>query len=90
MRTITQMREDVAVLVKKLKDMRQKIVAENRDPNDEERKLGLNYVVDIEELEERIAEESKAQRTLDRMEEAELLVTWLRWRHTVHRGGTEG
>jgi len=71
MRTITQMREDVANLVKELKEMRQKVIAENRDPNDEERKLGLKFVAEIEELEERIAEESKAQKTLDRMEKPE-------------------
>ena len=71
MRTITQLKEDVARLVKELGDMRSLCINENRDPSEEERKLANSHLAEVDELEEMIALEERTQKTLDRQKEPE-------------------
>jgi HK97 family phage major capsid protein len=69
MKTITQLREDIKILVKKLGDMRSLCVAENRDPNEDEMRAANNYLKEIEDLETALDLEKRTQETLDRMNE---------------------
>jgi HK97 family phage major capsid protein len=67
MRTITQLNDDIAILVKKLGDMQAVCVAENRDADEEERGRANEYLNEIDELESILAIEVRAQETLDRL-----------------------
>ena len=71
MRTITKLREDIAILVKQLGDMRAKCISEKRDPSDEEREQGQGYLAEIKKLENLVAYEVQTQETLDRAKEPE-------------------
>lgn len=71
MKTITQIREEIAEFMKKLGDMRAKCISENRDPNEEERNLANETIKKIEALEELEALELRTQQTLDRAKEPE-------------------
>ncbi len=70
MRTITQLKEDIEILVKKLGDMRSLCVAENRDPNEDEIRAAENYLTEIDGLEKMLATEQRIQGTLDRLKES--------------------
>ena len=69
MRTITQLSEDIAILVKKMGEMRALCVSENRDPSKEERATANRHIAEVEELEEILELETRAQKTLDRTKE---------------------
>jgi len=71
MRTITQLREDIKILVEKLGDMRSLCVTENRDPNEDEMRAANGYLKEIEDLEAALELETRTQETLDRMKEPE-------------------
>jgi len=71
MRTITQLREDIKILLTKLGDMRSKCVAENRDPDEDERRTANGYLADVAELESILELEMKTQDTIDRTKEPE-------------------
>jgi HK97 family phage major capsid protein len=67
MKTITEMRAEIDELMKSLGKMKATVVAENRDPDSEER-LKANQILDrIEELEKTIAMEERIQATEDRI-----------------------
>jgi len=66
MKTITAMKDDVAILLKKLGDMRTICTNENRDPNEEEREMATSTLSQVDELEANIALEERTQRTIDR------------------------
>ena len=66
MRTVTQLREDIAILIKKLGDMRAKCVSENRDPDEDERRTADGYLNEVDELEGKLELELRTQATLDR------------------------
>jgi len=67
MRTITQLKEDIQILVKKLGDMRSLCVSENRDPSKEERAIANQYLEEVQELEAALDLEERAQATLERV-----------------------
>ena len=69
MRTITQLKEDINILIKKLGDMRSILIAENRDPNEDERRTAEGYLDEIDNLEKLVKLETITQRTLDRVHE---------------------
>ena len=69
MRTITQLKEDIAILIKKMGDMRALCVSESRDPSKEERAIANQYIQEVEELEAILDLETRAQATLDRTKE---------------------
>ena len=69
MRTITQLKEDIAILIKKMGDMRALCLSENRDPSKEERAIANQYIQEVEELEAILDLEVRAQATLDRTKE---------------------
>jgi HK97 family phage major capsid protein len=69
MQTITQMRDDVKALLKELGDMKAKAASENRNPDDEERKLANSHLTKIDELEDLIKLEERTQATIDRTKE---------------------
>ena len=66
MKTITQIREEIAEFMKKLGDMRAKCINEKRDPNEVERNFAHETIAKIEDLEDQEALELKTQQTLDR------------------------
>lgn len=66
MKTITAMKDDVAILLKKLGDMRTVCTNENREANEEERTMANSTLSQIDELEANIALEERTQRTIDR------------------------
>ena len=70
MRTITQLREDIKILVDKLGKMRELCVSENRDPSEEERAIADQYLNEIDELEAALDLEIRAQKTLDRVKKS--------------------
>lgn len=65
MKTITQMKEEITVLLGQLGDMRSLCTSENRDPNKEERNTANSILSDIDELEEKIALEERTQSVID-------------------------
>ena len=72
MRTITQLREDIKILLEKLGNMRSLCANENRDPSKEERAIANQYLEEIAELEEVLELELRAQATMDRTKEPEV------------------
>lgn len=71
MRTITQLKEDIAILLKKMGDMRALCVSENRDPSKEERAIANQYLAEIDDMEEALDLETRAQATMDRTKRSE-------------------
>lgn len=67
MRTITQLREDIKVLLDKLGNLRGLCLTEKRDPNDDEIRIAEDYLTEIDGLEKNLALELRTQETLDRM-----------------------
>lgn len=68
--TITQMKEDLANMLKELGDMKARCSAENRKPNEEERKFANAKLSEIDELEEIIALEERTQEKLENSRES--------------------
>ena len=68
MKTITQINEEIAIIIKKLGDMRTLCTQEGRDPTPEERDAGNKMLATIDSLEAMKALEERTQATLDRME----------------------
>ena len=67
MRTITQLRDDIDNNVRKLGAMKAVCATENRDPNEEELEASNKILDTIDQLEEMLATEMRAQETLDRL-----------------------
>ena len=70
MRTIKKMKEDIAILLKELGDMRSLCTAENRGPCKEEREAANMKLSEIDDLEANIALEERTQNVLDRTKES--------------------
>ena len=68
MKTITQINEEIAIIIKKLGDMRTLCTQEGRDPTPEERDAGNKMLATIDSLEAMKALEERTQSTLDRLE----------------------
>jgi len=66
MKTITEMKKDIANLLKQLGDMRSLCTSENRDPNKEERNAANSALSQIDDLEQMIALEERTQGALDK------------------------
>ncbi|MBW2365982.1 MAG: phage major capsid protein, partial [Deltaproteobacteria bacterium] len=71
MKTVKRMKEDIAILLKELGDMRALCTAENREPSAEERTSANAKLTEIENIEELISLEERTQSTLDRSKEPE-------------------
>ena len=71
MKTIKRLNEEVAVIVKKLGEMRQLCTQENRDPTPDERKEANAFLAEIDSLEELIRLERRTQSTLERIDSSE-------------------
>jgi HK97 family phage major capsid protein len=69
MQTITQMREQIDALMKKIGDVRSQCKSEERSPDLEERKRIQDHLDRIDELEEQIALEERTQSTKARLDE---------------------
>lgn len=69
MKTITQIVEEIGIIVKTLGDMRALCVQENRDPTQEERVISEKLLGEIDNLEAYKRSEERTQATLDRLEE---------------------
>ena len=69
MKTATTIREDIAIVLKELADMRSLCTNEKREANEEERKAANGLLSRIEELEDMLALEERTQATLDRAKE---------------------
>jgi HK97 family phage major capsid protein len=67
MKTITQMREEIASLMKELGKMKAQVVAENRDPSQLERSKASDILDRVDELEKNIAMEERIQETSERL-----------------------
>ena len=67
MRTITQLREDIKILLDKLGNLRGLCLTEKRDPNEDEIRIAEDYLTEIDGLEKNLALELRTQETLDRM-----------------------
>ena len=70
MKTITQIKQDIAAELKKLGDMRALCIAEKRDPSPEEREMATGYLSEIDELEEILKLEERSQATINKMNES--------------------
>ena len=68
MKTVTQIIEEIGIIVKKLGDMRALCVQENRDPTQEERVISEKLLGEIDNLEAYKRSEERTQETLDRLE----------------------
>ena len=71
MRTITQLREDIDHNVNKLGKMKARCIAENRDPDEEERQDANDCLATIAELEEILELEMRTQGALERLKQPE-------------------
>ena len=69
MKTIKTIKEDIAIVLKELADMRSLCTNEKREPNEEERKAANGLLSRIDELEDMLALELRTQATLDRSKE---------------------
>ena len=67
MRTITQLREDIKILLDKLGNLRGLCLTEKRDPNEDEIRIAEDYLIEIDGLEKNLALELRTQETLVRM-----------------------
>jgi len=70
MKTNKQRREDIAILVEDLGEMRTKCIQENREPNEEERKAANKHLFDIQELEANIEVEERQQEAIERLNQS--------------------
>ncbi len=66
MKTVKTIREDIAILLRELADMRTLCTSENRDPCEEERDAANRKLDEIEQLEEILKLEERTQGTIDR------------------------
>jgi hypothetical protein len=74
MKTATTIREDIAIVLKELADMRSLCTNEKREPNEDERKAANGLLSRIDELEDMLALENRTQATLDRSKELRLIL----------------
>lgn len=66
MKTVKAIKEDIAIILRELADMRTLCTSENREPCEEERAAANEKLGKIDELEEMLALEVRTQATLDR------------------------
>jgi len=66
MKTVKTIKEDIAIILRELADMRTLCTSEKRDPCEEERAAANEKLSKIDELEEMLALETRTQATLDR------------------------
>jgi len=66
MKTVKTIKEDIAILLKELGDMRTLCTSENRDPNEDEIEISNQKLGKVDELERLLALEMRTQKTLDR------------------------
>lgn len=67
MKTITQMKEEIASLMENLGKMKSQVVAEKREPDSKERRKAAEILDLVEELEKNIAMEERIQETSERL-----------------------
>jgi len=70
MKTIKTIKEDIAILLKELGDIRTLCTSENRDPNKDEIEISNQKLSKVDELERLLALEMRTQKTLDRSKES--------------------
>lgn len=66
MKTIKTIKEDIAIVLKEIADIRTLCTSENREPSSEEIEAGNTKLSRIDQLEEQLALEERTQKTLDR------------------------
>lgn len=71
MKTIKVIKEDIAVLLRELGDMRSLCISENRDPCESEQESASEKLGKVDDLEKLLALEVRTQATLDRTKEPE-------------------
>ena len=67
MKTVTEMRAEIGELMKKLGNMKAQIVAENREPNEEERHQAAELLDKVDEIEKNIELEERIQATEEKL-----------------------
>jgi len=74
MKTNKQRREDIAILLNELGEMRTRCIQENREPTEEERSFAEGRLEEIKELEANIEIEARTQETIDRSNDSQVPV----------------
>jgi HK97 family phage major capsid protein len=69
MRTVTQYREEIARLVKKVGDVDAKCISENRDPSEHEIKMKNDLMVGIEELRSIVTTQERQEKLVSELNE---------------------